>query len=132
MMNYCAYVPHCLPAPHCWPTPMQEEPSYHPWGKRGRFAAERKAESVRRLYAMDHLAAAAADKRASTGPSDLFEMIATLANEQQAEAARREHIIKETRKDWNRNFGHNVIPDLMVGLTPAEAAKYPELVGRLT
>ena len=109
---------------------MQEEPSYHPWGKRGRFAAERKAESVRRLYAMDHLAAAAADKRASTGPSDLFEMIATLANEQQAEAARREHIIKEARKDWNRDFGP--IPDLMAGFTPAEAAKYPELVGRLT
>ena len=109
---------------------MQEEPSYHPRGKRGGVAADRKAENVRRLYATDHLAAATEDKGASTGPSDVFEMIATLTNEQQAEAARSEHIFKETRKDWNRDFGH--IPDLMAGLTPAEAAKYPELVGRLT
>ena len=110
---------------------MQEEPSYHPRGKRGMFAADRKAENVRRLYyAMDHLAAATEDKGASTGPSDVFEMIATLKHEQQAEDARREHIIKEARKDWNRDFGH--IPDLMAGLTPAEAEKYPELVERLT
>ena len=57
-------------------------------------------------------------------------MIATLTNEQQADAARSEHITKEARKDWDREFGH--IPDLMAGLTPAEAVKYPELAGRLT
>ena len=128
-MNYCAYVPHC--PPHPTHIPMQEEPSYNPQGKRGRFAADRKAENVRRLYAMDHLAAATEDKGASTGPSDVFEMIATLTNEQQAEAARREHITKEARKDWDRDFGHT-FPDLMAGPTPAEALKYPLLAGRLT
>ena len=109
MMNYCAYVPHCLPTPHI---PMQEEPSYHPRGKRGRFAADRKAGSVR-------------------PPSNVWEMIATLTNEQQADAARSEHITKEARKDWDRDFGHT-FPDLMAGPTPAEAAKYPLLAGRLT
>ena len=57
--------------------------------------------------------------------------MATLTNEQQADAARSEHITKEARKDWDRDFGHT-FPDLMAGLAPAEAEKHPELVGRLT
>ena len=64
-------------------------------------------------------------------PSNVWEMIATLTNEQQADAARREHITKEARKDWDRDFGHT-FPDLMAGPTPAEALKYPLLAGRLT
>ena len=64
-------------------------------------------------------------------PSNVWEMTATLTNEQQADAARREHITKEARKDWDRDFGHT-FPDLMAGPTPAEALKYPLLAGRLT
>ena len=58
-------------------------------------------------------------------------MIATLTDEQQADATRREHIFNQTTKGWNRRYGHS-FPDLMAGLTPAEATKYPDLAARVT